>query len=220
MNDMALFLLLIAGLGVISFALTFFIMKTGKMKLLAIPNARSLHEVPTPKGGGIAIVLTWYLGISVLYFAGEIEKNLYYAMLSGLMIAIVSFIDDLFELKPWIRLIVHFITAITAFYFLGCLRPLVFPALHFNYNFIVYPVAIIGMVWFINLFNFMDGVDGFASLEAITICSVLFVISGGLINVVLIICVAGFLFWNWPKADEFWTDYFIKNRKSRKPVKI
>jgi Fuc2NAc and GlcNAc transferase len=71
---------------------------------------------------------------------------------------------------------------------------------------VVYPLAIIGMVWFINLFNFMDGIDGFASVEVITVSSVLFIMSWNLITILLIICVAGFLCWNWPKAKIFMGD--------------
>jgi len=171
-----------------------------------IPNERSLHESPIPKGGGLAIVLTWYIGISVLFFSGIIEQGLYFALLSGLILAIVSLVDDIRGLKPIIRLIVHFLTAITAFYFLNGLRPLVLPDFHMNYNYIVYPLAIVGMVWFINLFNFMDGVDGFASIEVISICSVLFVMSWNLITILLIVCTTGFLCWNWPKAKIFMGD--------------
>jgi UDP-N-acetylmuramyl pentapeptide phosphotransferase/UDP-N-acetylglucosamine-1-phosphate transferase len=80
------------------------------------------------------------------------------------------------------------------------------PAFNINYNYIVYPVAIVGMVWFINLFNFMDGVDGFASMEAIIICSVFFVFTWDLTNILLIACIAGFLYWNWPKASIFMGD--------------
>ena len=108
-------------------------------------------------------------GIAELqYFilSGIVEKVLYFALLCGILLAIVSLIDDLMGLKPIIRLIVHFLTAIMAFYFLGGLRPLIIPEINVNYDFIIYPLAIIGMVWFINLFNFMDGVDGFASVEA------------------------------------------------------
>ena len=94
--------------------------------------------------------------------------------MSGILLAVVSLIDDIKGLKPIIRLTVQFITAILAFYFLNGLRPLVIPMLSFNYNYIIYPLAIVGMVWFINLFNFMDGVDGFASLEALIICAVFF----------------------------------------------
>jgi len=175
-------------------------------KMTVVPNERSLHDIPTPKGGGIAITLTWYIGISVLYFAGIVERNLYFALLGGIMLAVVSLIDDIKGLKPIIRLIVHFITAIFAFYFLNGLRPLVMPQLNINYDFFVYPIVIIGMVWFINLFNFMDGVDGFASVEVITISCVLFIMSWNIIAILLIVCVTGFLCWNWPKAKIFMGD--------------
>ena len=175
-------------------------------KMTVIPNERSLHDLPTPKGGGIAIVLTWYTGITILFLCGIIERNLFFALLSGIFLAIVSLIDDLNGLKPVIRLIIQFLTAILAFFFLGGLRPLIMPLINFNYDFLVYPAAIFGMVWFINLFYFMDGVDGFASTEAIIICSVLFIVSGNLINLLLISCVFGFLFWNWPKAKIFMGD--------------
>jgi Fuc2NAc and GlcNAc transferase len=175
-------------------------------KLTVVPNQRSLHDIPVPKGGGIAITLTWYTGISILYFSGIIERNLYFALLSGILLALVSLIDDIKDLKPIIRLIVHFLTAITAFYFLHGLRPLIIPQLDFNYNFLVYPLAIVGMVWYINLFNFMDGVDGFASIEVLTVAAVLFVMSWNLIAIVLMVCVGGFLCWNWPKARIFMGD--------------
>ena len=194
-------------LGILSFVLTYFIMQYAvRNKMTVVPNERSLHDNPTPKGGGIAIVFTWYIGISVLFFSGIIERSLFFALLSGIMLAIVSLIDDIRGLKPIIRLIVQFITAIIAFNFLHGLRPLVMPDINFNYNWVVYPVAITGMVWFINLFNFMDGVDGFASLEAIIICAVFFVFTWSLATILLIACITGFLYWNWPKASIFMGD--------------
>lgn len=194
-------------LGFLSFVLTYFIMQYAvRNKMTVVPNERSLHDMPTPKGGGIAIVLTWYIGISVLFFSGIIERSLFFALLSGILLAIVSLIDDIKGLKPLIRLIVQFITAVIAFSFLHGLRPLVMPQINFNYDYIVYPIAILGMVWFINLFNFMDGVDGFASLEAIIICSVFFVFTWSLASVLLIACITGFLYWNWPRASIFMGD--------------
>jgi len=175
-------------------------------KILAIPNQRSLHDKPVPTGGGIAIVLIWYIGISIFYFTGLIERSLYFALLCGILLAIVSLIDDLVGLKTVFRLIIQFITAIAAFIFIGGLRPLILPEIHFNYNFIVYPIAVTGMVWFINLFNFMDGIDGFAALEAMTIGLVLYFMSGDIVCIVLAACVAGFLYWNWPKAKIFMGD--------------
>jgi UDP-N-acetylmuramyl pentapeptide phosphotransferase/UDP-N-acetylglucosamine-1-phosphate transferase len=194
-------------MGFLSFVLTFYIRQYAvRKKMMVIPNNRSLHDIPTPKGGGLAIVLSWYIGITVLFFLGVVEKTLFYALLCGVLLAAVSLIDDIKGLRPAIRLIIHFMTALAAFYFLNGLRPLVLPEIHFNYNYIVYPLTIIGMVWFINLFNFMDGVDGFASVEAMAISSVLFIMSWNLVNILLISSVLGFLYWNWPKARIFMGD--------------
>jgi UDP-N-acetylmuramyl pentapeptide phosphotransferase/UDP-N-acetylglucosamine-1-phosphate transferase len=190
-----------------SFLLTYLIRRIAlRKKLVSIPNQRSLHVIPTPVGGGLAIVITWYIGITILFFSGIIERELYFALLTGVILAIVSFINDVIDIKPLVRLFFHFITAIIAFILLGGLRKLVIPGIEFNYNFLIYPLAIIGIVWFINLFNFMDGVDGFASMEAITICLVIFLLSGNIINLLLIACISGFLFWNWPKAKIFMGD--------------
>jgi UDP-N-acetylmuramyl pentapeptide phosphotransferase/UDP-N-acetylglucosamine-1-phosphate transferase len=171
-----------------------------------IPNERSLHYIPTPHSGGIAIVITWYTGLTILYYSGIIEKSLFSAMLCGILLAVVSLIDDLTGLKPVIRLIAQFVTAMAAFYFLGGLRPLFIPGLNVDYQFLIYPLSVVGMVWFINLFNFMDGVDGFASLEAIIICSVLFVFTWSMSSILLIACTMGFLYWNLPKAKIFMGD--------------
>lgn len=199
--------LLILSLGLCSFLLTYLIRCFAlRKKILSIPNERSLHDIPTPIGGGLAIVIAWYIGISIFFFIGVIDKDLYFALLSGVLLTIVSFIDDLIGLKPSVRLFFHFITSIIAFYFLGGLRQLVIPGLNINYLYLIFPLAIIGMVWFINLFNFMDGVDGFASLEAVTICLVIYFLSGNVINILLVACILGFMFWNWPKAKIFMGD--------------
>jgi len=173
---------------------------------VSIPNQRSLHASPVPLGGGLAIVTSWYIGISILFLLNYIDKNIYYALICGIILTVISLLDDLIDIKPAIRLFFHFLTVIAAFYFLGGLRQLVIPGLEFNYNFIIYPLAITGMVWFINLFNFMDGADGFASLEAILISLVIFILSGNILNLVLIACISGFLYWNWPRAKIFMGD--------------
>lgn len=205
--SLILIILLIVILGVISFLLTGRIIQIArKNEIYDIPNERSLHFLPTPVGGGIAIVLAWYTGLTVLFFCDIITKSLFFALLSGVFLAIISFIDDLIGIKPLFRLIIQFLTAITAFWFLGGLRPLIMPSIETNYLYIIYPLAIIGMVWFINLFNFMDGVDGFASVEAIIISGVLFIFTWNVTTLLLISCVVGFLYWNWPKAKIFMGD--------------
>ncbi|HOU95421.1 MAG TPA: glycosyltransferase family 4 protein [Bacteroidales bacterium] len=200
-------ILLIIIFFLFSFLLTYLFRYLAiRYKIYDIPGERSLHQAPVPRSGGLAIVISWYVGITVLFFSGGIERGLYLALMSGIIIAVVSFIDDIIKLSPLIRLIFQFCTAIAAFFFLGKLRPLIMPEIEINYPLLIYPFAIIGMVWFINLFNFMDGVDGFASIEAIIVSLVMFFYSNNIINILLIACVAGFLFWNWPKARIFMGD--------------
>lgn len=201
------FVILIPLLAICSFLLTYLIRRYAlNNKIVSIPNERSLHSVPTPVGGGLAIILTWYTGISLLFFSDTIDDNLYFALLSGVILTIVGIIDDLIGLKPFVRLFFHSITAIIAFVFLGGLRALIIPGINTDYIFLIYPIVIVGIVWFINLYNFMDGVDGFASIQTMIICIVIYTISGNIINIVLIACVSGFLYWNWPKAKIFMGD--------------
>ena len=70
-----------------------------KKSLVDIPNHRSSHSLPTPHGGGIAIVITWFTGISYLYYTHNINSSLYYALIAGVILSVVSYLDDLYELK-------------------------------------------------------------------------------------------------------------------------
>ncbi|MFH0841790.1 MAG: glycosyltransferase family 4 protein [Bacteroidota bacterium] len=201
------FIIVILLLGVLSFFMTFLIRRFALRKgWISLPNERSLHDIPTPHGGGVAIVISWYIGITFLYFSGIIEREFFFALLCGILLAVVSLVNDYLNIRPWIRLIFHFISAVGAFYFLGGLRPLIIPGININYPLLIYPLAIVGMVWFINLFNFMDGVDGFASVQAIIICAVAFIFTWDLSTILLIVCITGFLYWNWPKAKIFMGD--------------
>ena len=90
------FLIIILLLGFLSFLLTSYIRRFAlRRKIVSVPNERSLHGQPTPVGGGLAIVTCWYIGISILYFAEIIDSRLYFALLSGILLTIVSLIDDL-----------------------------------------------------------------------------------------------------------------------------
>lgn len=176
-----------------------------KLNILDIPNNRSSHIKPTPRGGGIAVVLSWYAGITWLFIMHLISDNLYYALLSGLILALISFLDDLRDLRPAIRLIGQCITAILAMWFLDGLN-LNFSEFWRLPDFIIYPVTIVGFVWFINLFNFLDGIDGYASIEALCVAFALYLLTGDSLNVILMAAVTGFLIWNWPKARIFMGD--------------
>ena len=154
----------------------------------------------------MAIVMSWFTGITILFFADYIENSLYFALLTGILLAIVSLIDDIISLSPLTRLITQIITAFIALYFLNGITSVEFSVLNITSPIILLPLALIGIIWFINLFNFLDGIDGYASLEAITIALVILIFSSNLVNLVLIASIAGFIFWNWPKAKIFMGD--------------
>ncbi len=201
-------IVVIALVGLVSFLLTYFIKHWAlKFKVLSHPNERSLHKDTTPRGGGLAIIIAWYLGILVFYCFRWIDPELFWALICGLALAAISLADDIIEIKPFIRLIIHFTVSIAAFYLLGGLRKPITPGVELlSLPVIIYPIAIIGMVWFINLYNFMDGADGFASLEAIIISLVLFWFAGSWEILLIAAAVFGFIFWNWPKAKIFMGD--------------
>jgi UDP-N-acetylmuramyl pentapeptide phosphotransferase/UDP-N-acetylglucosamine-1-phosphate transferase len=200
-------LFLLVFILIFSYSVTWLVMKfTLHKQILDIPNARSSHSQPTPRGGGIAIVFAWYTGIFILYFFNLIESGLFFAIISGFVLAIVSFLDDVITLKPWIRILIQLITVVCGLYFLDGFKVFYIndfkAAIPYAFNLVI----IIGAIWFINLYNFLDGIDGYASVEAIAIASGIYLITGNFVMLILICSVLGFLIWNWPKAKIFMGD--------------
>ncbi|MDD4505415.1 MAG: glycosyl transferase, partial [Sulfurospirillaceae bacterium] len=108
------------GLFLSSFILTYIIKKISlKKSLLAIPNERSSHDTPTPHGGGVAIAMTWFLGLVYTFTCKAIDVQLFEALMVGLMLSIVSFLDDLYELSPRKRLLTQACVSIVGLYLLG-----------------------------------------------------------------------------------------------------
>lgn len=204
---MNLSIVLSISLLIISFFLTWIYKNIStRRNIMDIPNERSSHSYPIPRGGGVAIVLSWHAGIFILFILNMMDSNLYYALLSGVLLAIISLIDDMISLKPAIRLAVQLISVLIAFYFLWSINPVLFFNTELVPKLIIYLILIVGMVWFINLFNFLDGIDGYASIEAISMALAFFIFTGQSFNLLLIASVMGFLIWNWPKAKIFMGD--------------
>ncbi|MDN5096006.1 MraY family glycosyltransferase [Aliarcobacter butzleri] len=191
----------------ICFSLTYFIKNYMiKKSLVASINERSSHTVPTPHGGGIAIAITWFIGLFYLYFIGQIENNLLYALLFGAVISIVSFFDDIYELSPKLRLIIQAIVAIGGLYFLGGFETLTFGIFDIQNSIFTNIFAFFMIIWFINLYNFLDGINGYAGSEAVFLSIAGFILFGGNHFLVLAVAVLGFLYWNWNKAKIFMGD--------------
>ena len=192
-------------LFLISFLLTYFIKNYMiKKSLVAVVNERSSHTVPTPHGGGIALAITWFIGLMYLYFIGEISSNLFYALLFGAVISIVSFFDDIYELSPKIRLMVQALVAIGGLCFLGGFETLTFGIFDIQNPIFTNIFAFFMIIWFINLYNFLDGINGYAGSEAVFLALAGFILFSG--NHFLVLAVLGFLFWNWNKAKIFMGD--------------
>lgn len=177
-----------------------------KKSLLAIPNERSSHTVPTPHGGGIAIALTWFLGLGYCFISNMLDSSLFYALMCGSFLSLVSYLDDLYELSPKIRLFVQALVSIAGLYALGGLTKIDFGFYSIDNQFITNGLAFLGIIWFINLYNFLDGIDGYAGSEAIFLAFSGLILLGDKHFLILIVAVSGFLVLNWHKAKIFMGD--------------
>ncbi len=204
----------------ICFALSFagtdlFIRYAKRRDLLDMPNSRSSHSTPTPRGGGAVFVGLFLFGILVtLLFFPEGDKPFLLAMLTGgSIIAVTGWIDDVKGLAPKIRLGIQFLAVAIALLLLGG-----FPSLDLGFmtvplGILGFPLALVAGVWLVNLFNFMDGIDGLAAGEAVivSIASGLIMMRGGetttpFLLFILAALVGGFLIWNWSPSKVFMGD--------------
>ena len=192
---------------VLSFFLTFYIKNYYiKNALLDEVNERSSHSVPTPHGGGIAIAFTWFIGILYLFYINEIDVSLFYALLVGIIISVVSFFDDIYELSAKLRMIVQSLVSIGGIYLLGGIEYLDFGLFIIENKIITNIFGFLLIVWFINLYNFLDGINGYAGSEAVFLSVAGLILFGGSHFVILLVAVLGFLYWNWNKAKIFMGD--------------
>lgn len=185
-----------------------------RKNILDIPNERSSHHIPTPRGGGIAIVVMFTLSLLMLGMAGWIASNLLWALVGGgFLIALLGYADDVYSVPTRIRIILHFLAAIWAVHCLGGFSHLDFGTWTITLHTKGSLLAIIGIVWCINLYNFMDGIDGLAGSEGLFVA----VASGmalcfsqdyhsAFILWLLAAAIAGFVVWNWPPAKIFLGD--------------
>lgn len=182
--------------------------------VLDIPNARSSHSVPTPRGGGVAIVATFLLSLAVLWEEGSADQSIIFALLgSGALVAILGFMDDHGHIAARWRLLGHFLAAAWVLVWIKGLPVLRVFGLDLEFGWLGFLFAAVYLVWMLNLYNFMDGVDGIASVEAITVClgaCALYLFSDFdqllLVPLLLVMAVVGFLYWNFPPARIFMGD--------------
>ncbi|WP_144171670.1 glycosyltransferase family 4 protein [Pseudomonas sp. Kh13] len=183
-------------------------------QIIDVPNARSSHTVPTPRGGGVAIVLSFLGCLPLLGLAGAVPLSALVAIGgAGALIAVIGFMDDHGHIAARWRLLGHFAAAAWMLYWLGGLAPLQVFGFTLDLQWFGYILAALYCVWMLNLYNFMDGIDGIASVEAVTACLgmvLLSVLAGApqLMALPLLLAAAtfGFLCWNFPPARIFMGD--------------
>ncbi|MEX1183854.1 MAG: glycosyltransferase family 4 protein [Gemmatimonadota bacterium] len=184
-------------------------------KLIDVPNSRSSHVAPTPRGGGGAIVLATLAVLPLLAWREVLSLHSLWGFLgAGLLVATIGWLDDHRDVPARWRLLIHFAAASWALAWLDVLPQLRVLGTTFDLGLVGDGLLILYLVWLLNLYNFMDGIDGIASIEAITVClcaAVLYQLwpgsgDGWLVAVVLAAAVCGFMFWNFPRARIFMGD--------------
>ena len=184
-------------------------------ELLDVPNIRSSHTVATPRGGGLAIVLSFLSCLILLWVLGLLNQDTLVGFGgAGVLVASVGFFDDQGHIPARWRLLVHFIGAGWGVWWIGGFPSFVILGMTFDLGWIGYLLVVFYIVWLLNLYNFMDGIDGIASIEAITVClggALLWLLvipeeKMWMVPLLLMSTVCGFLFWNFPSAKIFMGD--------------
>lgn len=196
--------------------LTYWFSRPGsRLYILDHPNERSLHTQPTPRTGGVAILIAVYLSaLAAAVCCIGPAAALAWIAASGLLVAGVSFADDRFDLPVRYRLVAHFAAAgLVVLAGLG-LTTLGLPEPGSTLPVLLsVPVTLLFIVWMINLYNFMDGMDGFAGGMAMFGFGTLALLGWlgdhptfALLNLVVAAAAGGFLLFNFPPARIFMGD--------------
>jgi Fuc2NAc and GlcNAc transferase len=182
--------------------------------LLDVPNERSSHRRPTPRGGGVAIALVYLAVLPMLGFYGWLPWPMVIGLWgAGAVVGVVGFLDDHRHVAVRWRLLAHFAAAFWLLIWLPSLPQLSLFGNVYQLGWAGYLLGALLLVWLLNLFNFMDGIDALASVEAITTCvgaALLYALAThtyfAAAPLLLAAAVAGFLVWNAPPARIFMGD--------------
>lgn len=176
-------------------------------------NDRSSHTKPTPTGGGIGVVVGTVAGGVPIYIG---DWNLLLVLALALIVALIGLIDDRWPLPAKSRLAVQFVAVSTLVVIIAVPNIPSHETLDIGLIIVVLGLIFAG-IWWLNLFNFMDGIDGFAISQS------LFMLAGAIglamvqnkvplthpliaLMIVLAFASLGFLAFNWPPAKIFMGD--------------
>ena len=183
-----------------------------RARLNDVPVSRSAHSAPVPVGGGLSIVVLLLLVAGYGYSVEIIRINELAALMAGLVIACIGMVDDVKQLDIRWRIPAQFLASIYVVYCLGDVPAIDFGLFVFPESLLLNVIAVFALVWLLNLFNFMDGIDGIAATEliAVNLISIVIVINTDelitLLSAGLAAAAGGFLLWNWAPAKIFMGD--------------
>jgi len=188
------------------------------LKFFDVPNERSSHSKATPRGGGIAIVVGFFVGILSIQWLGDktpiFTRYFYGFATAAFAIAVLSFYDDIKHCSFKVKLASH-VAAIGGSMLLGVVIDVVylpvFGEVHLGW--FAYPLTLVWIVGLTNAYNFMDGLDGLAAGTAVIAAGFFSLIAyqQGSVFIYLAsmtLCAAslGFLIFNLPPAKIFMGD--------------
>jgi UDP-N-acetylmuramyl pentapeptide phosphotransferase/UDP-N-acetylglucosamine-1-phosphate transferase len=189
---------------------------TRRLAIIDVPNERSSHSQPTPRGGGIALVSMTLIGLVCSQFIWHLTAwpGLMVYLAAAIVIAVVSWLDDLQSLSPKIRFLVHFLAAGLVIAEWGYWENLNLPLLgNLPLGWVGLALTLLWIVGLTNAYNFMDGIDGIAGGQALVAGLGLAVVGMMLddkfvfaIGGLLAASSLGFLFYNWSPAKIFMGD--------------
>lgn len=215
MNEPILLATVAVGLGLASAWATAALRRWAlRRAVLDIPNDRSSHTVPTPRGGGLVLVAALALAVPISWLAGSpLSSGVRWFLAGALLICAVSWIEDLKTVPRALRFAAHAAGAVLALWGLGAWDLIEFPLFSVRLAWVGVPLAFLWLVGLTNAYNFMDGIDAIAGLQAVAAaCGWIVVgcLTGQdqllIVAVPLLAATAGFLVHNWPPASIFMGD--------------
>ncbi len=185
-----------------------------RLGFVAIPNKRTMHSGAVPVGGGIVISVVWLGSIAVLFALGHLSLPIFLALFfGGLGLTVLGVIDDAMNLGALTKFGGQIGIVVWAFYWVGDMPP--FSVLNHSYElgWLGFFLGGLLVLWLLNLFNFIDGIDGLCASGSVFVSTSMAVILHieqmyllSLLLYLLAMAVAGFLWFNWPPAKLFMGD--------------
>ena len=182
-----------------------------KKDWLAHPNHRSSHKVATPTGAGVTMVLLYGLGlVYFLFVSASVSMDLVW--LAPLLLGVMGAVDDRVDLSGLLRFAIYAVVLVFAVAQYADAIKQSFAPVDIAWHWLAWGLMSLMLLWWVNLFNFMDGINGLAGLEAVYLILATLLLGNdvqlvdGQLSMLVVGSALGLLCWNFPKARVFMGD--------------